>query len=465
MAGMELGATVGGQPETERLAAQRKEVEIDSIAAIRKIEVVLETMKIRVNPGGIASTKFGREILEALELFKVHKRLWMDASPKNPNNSTIEDRMLALEEAVRKSILTPARAQANSTASKSHATVAAPAASQSAVRIRIPGAEEMQPSQLLNMAKEHITGAYAVRKMRSNDTEVFVGSTAQRDAALNMPHPETFKILRQDYPVEISGVPLGTKVQGGKNADNKAIIKEIIQASKRIARLEINRIRWLHDGKEISKAKSSGKTRGTLIVSLPTEALQKEVVRNVIVIDSILYTAQLWSPRAQVKQCFNCSQWGHTQAACGKAARCGECASDHQSRDCPKKRISCCNCGKSHPSWHKSACQTYSVYRKSVERVRDEILERTNEIRREPSGILPAAIAIPDDELGYTIVQSKKAASSKRGPGRPRKISTPLAPASTITIDSRPPALSTRSKSPEEASSAATISKPPPRCS
>ncbi|KAI0994330.1 hypothetical protein K3495_g13852 [Podosphaera aphanis] len=391
MTGTELGVTVGGQLETERLAAQRKEVEIDSIAAIIKIEVVLETMKYM---------------------------------------SIQEKRMLVLEEAVRKSILTPARAQAISTASKSYATAAAPAASQSAVRIRIPVAEDMQPSQLLNMAKEHITGAYAVRKMRSNDTEVFVGSTAQRDAALNMPHPETFKILRQDYPVEIS---------------------------------EINRIRWLHDGKEISKAKSSGKTRGTLIVSLPTEALQKEVVRNGIVIDSILYAAQLWSPRAQIKQCFNCSQWGHTQAACGKAARCGECAGDHQSRDCPIKWISCCHCGKSHPSWHKSACQTHSVYRKNVERVREEILERTNEIRREPSGIPPAAIAIPDDELGYTTVQSKKAASSKRRLGRPRKVSTPLAPASTITIDSRPPALSTRSKSPEEASSAATIPMPPPR--
>lgn len=148
MTGTEHGVTVGGPPETERLAAQRKEVEIDFIAAIRKIEVVLETMKIRVNPGGIASTKFGREILEALELFKVHKRLWMDASPKNPNNNTMEDRMLALEKAVRKSILTPARAQVNSTASKSYAAAAAPAASQSAVRIRIPGAEEMQPTSL-----------------------------------------------------------------------------------------------------------------------------------------------------------------------------------------------------------------------------------------------------------------------------------------------------------------------------
>lgn len=98
--------------------------------------------------------------------------------------------------------------------------------------------------------------------------------------------------------------------------------------------------------------------RGSVNLSLPTEALQREVIRCGIVYNAVLYVAQFWSPRAQIKQCFNCNQWGHTQASCNKATRCGECAGTYQTRDCQKKSVSCCICGKAHRAWQKGACQT-----------------------------------------------------------------------------------------------------------
>ena len=207
--------------------------------------------------------------------------------------------------------------------------------------------------------------------MRSKDTEVFVQSAVQRDAALSMPHPEAFKILKQDFPVEISGVPLQTPIEGGKNANNDELIKSIIKATKvRIPGLQINRISWLHDGKEKVHSKKAGHSRGTVIMSLPSEELQTDVVRNGKVLNAMLYSAQLWSPKVQAKQCFNCSQWGHTQVVCQKSARCGQCAGNHQSRDCPNKSVSCCNCGKAHQSWLKSACPTYQVYKNAMEKTR-----------------------------------------------------------------------------------------------
>ena len=39
---------------------------------------------------------------------------------------------------------------------------------------RIDGADKFQPAELLPKAKEHIDGAYAIRSMLSNGTEVFV---------------------------------------------------------------------------------------------------------------------------------------------------------------------------------------------------------------------------------------------------------------------------------------------------
>ncbi|KAI1003127.1 hypothetical protein K3495_g5073 [Podosphaera aphanis] len=81
MSGTELGITESnGQQETLRPASQRADVEIDSHAAIRKIEIVLEIMMLRVNPGGVATNKLGKNILEALELLNTHRRLWTAAS-------------------------------------------------------------------------------------------------------------------------------------------------------------------------------------------------------------------------------------------------------------------------------------------------------------------------------------------------------------------------------------------------
>ena len=80
--------------------------------------------------------------------------------------------------------------------------------------------------------------------MRNINTEVFVQSTSQRGAALNMRQLSELKILRQDFPVEVFGVPLRTRIEGGRDANNYAIIREIETATKaRISGLVINRIR------------------------------------------------------------------------------------------------------------------------------------------------------------------------------------------------------------------------------
>ncbi|KAI1007292.1 hypothetical protein K3495_g934 [Podosphaera aphanis] len=218
--------------------------------------------------------------------------------------------MTTLEDAVKKSLAQFSRQSVSMVApglatEPTYAAVAAVPESRSAVRIRIPQAEGMKPAELLSIAKQKIEGAYAVRQMRSNNTEVFLQSSAQRDAALSMEQPENFKILRQDYHVEVMGVPISTKINGGKEAKNEDLINSICQVTRaRIPSLAINRIRWLHNEKEQSQEIKMGYTRGSIVLSLPTESLQWKVVRYGVVIDPILYAAQLWSPRGQTKQCF-----------------------------------------------------------------------------------------------------------------------------------------------------------------
>ena len=64
-----------------------------------------------------------------------------------------------------------------------------------------------------------------------------------KDAALNQSQPEGMKILRQDYPIEILGVPLTLQVASGKDVDNSEILSRIRTASQPfIPNLAINRI-------------------------------------------------------------------------------------------------------------------------------------------------------------------------------------------------------------------------------
>ncbi len=71
-----------------------------------------------------------------------------------------------------------------------------------------------------------------------------------KDKALNQGEIAGYKVLHQDYPVKIPGVPLIMDIKHGKAVENEEVIKEICTTMKKIIPgITINRIRWLHDAK------------------------------------------------------------------------------------------------------------------------------------------------------------------------------------------------------------------------
>ena len=76
------------------------------------------------------------------------------------------------------------------------------------VRVHLANAKGKSPSELLAMVKLVIQGAYAVRPLHSSDIEVVVLDQKAKDQALNQQDAEGCKVLCQDYPVEVPGVPL-----------------------------------------------------------------------------------------------------------------------------------------------------------------------------------------------------------------------------------------------------------------
>jgi hypothetical protein len=300
------------------------------------------------------------------------------------------------------------------------------------VRLRLDDSQGRTPEEILKAVKPVIKGAYAVRTLRSGDVDVLVPDQHDRDTAVNQAETEGFRIIRQDYPVEVAGVPLDLHIEGGRAADNLPLRRDVATATGKIVPgVMVTRIRWLHDTKERENRRRGGKTRGTVIVCLATEAMRREVVKKGIVIRALHYEARLYSHGNQVKQCYNCNQWGHTQAACGKQARCGECAGSHQSRECPKQRVSCCNCGRAHRAWQRGECRTYQAYFDGIQARRAALYAQTASIRQENT----AQAMLTSD--GFEIMTSRKrgrpespspspgtAAPPKKGRGRPTALAT-----------------------------------------
>lgn len=306
-------------------------------------------------------------------------------------------------------------------------TASEPLSKRPAVRVRIPGAEEKSAAELLAEVKPVISGAYAVRPLRSGDVEVMVPDQMTKDKALNQQVTGSVKILRQDYPVEIWGVPLTTQVARGRSADNAKLIQIISFVSRSILpAMAINKIKWIHDEKGHETRLKEGKSRGTLVMSFPTQAIQHEVIRKGLVIESQHSEAVLHDHGAQIKLCFRCNHWGHTQSACGKQVRCDECAEPHQTKDCMREKVSCVNCDQAHRAWQRANCRTFQAYLQTTQTKRAAAMQRTAAIRVSPVAVSISAqqpVVQPD---GFTVVNAKKrgrspevAAPPKRSVGRP----------------------------------------------
>ncbi|KHJ32659.1 putative air1 domain-containing protein [Erysiphe necator] len=276
MAGVEAGATQAiGKNAVQ--TSEKGEFQSSQVV-IEKIGDVLKKMKGCLNKIGLKGMiMMVEEVDEAIEVLNNKRFIWLHAT----QNNSLEHRMLALEEAAKKNLVEKCgQMSSKGVVGKSYASVVALPAAKAAVRIRVPGAEELQPAELLSIAKQKIKGAYAIRQMRSHDTEVFVQSSNHRDAVLSMEQPKEFKILRKDFPVEIAGVPLSTKIASEKNADNSALISILSNVSKmKIPGLQTNRIRWLQGGKEHEKARKKGHTRGSRAVCKTLKVYKEGVER------------------------------------------------------------------------------------------------------------------------------------------------------------------------------------------
>lgn len=288
------------------------------------------------------------------------------------------------------------------------------------VRIRPEEALGSDPTIVLQALRQVVPGLIAVRPLKSGDVDVHVKDQAAKDRLLNGADPVGCKVLRKDYLLEVPGVPLSLEVAHGKGSDNATLIKDIKAATSRIAPgIEINRVQWLHDGPGQAKrwerpgVPQRIKTKGTLIIGVPTQTIQHQLACQGVVIGAELHPARLADNSTTIKQCFKCNGWGHVQSACGAPAKCGKCAGPHETRDCAETNIRCGNCGKGgHRAWQRRACPTFQTYLTDIELKKILLRERTARLREAgdtkalPQG--PPRVPQGPDQDGFRTVLPRK---------------------------------------------------------
>ncbi|KAF2194595.1 hypothetical protein K469DRAFT_547883, partial [Zopfia rhizophila CBS 207.26] len=102
------------------------------------------------------------------------------------------------------------------------------------IRIRFEDSQGKDPGEILEMVKKAIPGAFAVNTLKSGNINVHVPSQTLKDQIINRPDTPGFKILKKDYLLEVPGVPLKTKINKERNADNSELIHTIYEATKRL---------------------------------------------------------------------------------------------------------------------------------------------------------------------------------------------------------------------------------------
>ena len=311
-----------------------------------------------------------------------------DASRTRPTcEKGVEGRLKAIEESL-KALTAPNKGQTPSWAAVAAGSTRpasyppAPPPTRHNVRISMPQAKGLGNREILEEVRKTIPEAAAIRTLQSGDIDVTVPTEAAKERAQSLSPSGDLKVHKHDYLIELPGVPLTTRVVHGRQADNGGLATSICEASKQLSPgLRITRIFWLYNDKQVTRMREAGKQRGSLIIGVSSEEMRRTAIKGGIVIDAQLFEARFFETAFRKTQCYKCQQWGHTQAACVKPARCGNCAGPHNTRDCPGERISCANCGDGHKTWNLDRCRAYQRYHEAIQRRRAEAQIQATRIR------------------------------------------------------------------------------------
>ena len=291
--------------------------------------------------------------------------------------------------------------------------------------------KEATNKEIVDQIRKTIPGAVAARTLPSGDIRLTLENPTQKEratrAADTIQRELKAKIIREDYPIEVLGVPTTLPVTTGKGADNSTLIREIVQVNSRmITGFDVSRIAWIHGKRSVEPGTNGHVPKSaSLIIYVTNEDIQKAALRKGLVIDYDHFTTRLYDPGLQLPLCFRCNHWGHTQANCRARQNCGFCAQSHNTKECPHRedqsKSKCCNCGQhGHATWQRAKCPAYAQRLASRDRLRAALALKEHRWTEEQGQVHPQPQPQPPSSTKRPLAGSSEQNGQRKRPvGRP----------------------------------------------
>jgi hypothetical protein len=175
------------------------------------------------------------------------------------------------------------------------------------------------------------------------------------------------------YPIKVDGVArevICTAKGEGYSWEFRDDVLDIINKSNSREGFKVKalKIHWL--------SKQSENASGSIAVYLDSWATAQQLLaeRTFLLGDNAASTTP-FIRQEQPYRCYNCNQYGHYQAKCLANPKCGSCAAQHQTRNCPGTNPD--KCAACHGA-HKATDPRCSLYQKELKRIAEGRKQKGN---------------------------------------------------------------------------------------
>ncbi|THX18851.1 hypothetical protein D6D17_01816 [Aureobasidium pullulans] len=196
------------------------------------------------------------------------------------------------------------------------------------------------------------------------------------------------EVITPTYGVMVMNIPVSTFNPQEQQQMKQMLIGKNYQL---LHGYEINHLDWLLKPKP-------GQVTGTMVISFLSKAgANAALAAEILAWEGGIKRTVRYSRACRVLQCFKCYEYGHTTRNCRNSEKCGHCAQEHLTKDCPTPNGTkkCTLCKGNHPAW----AQSCSYRRKEMERVE---LEK-EKVRQQPYFPEDPVISPGPSERGSTI--------------------------------------------------------------
>ena len=183
--------------------------------------------------------------------------------------------------------------------------------------------------------------------------------TASGSITIEFEDEESAKTVHSNWSTNYFGGNKGMKLPGESNT--VGIIKHVYDE---LSEQEMRDDLMNHYPEEIEeceffKRKSDNSFMGLIKIVCKSRVSLLKIIDEKVKLCNQRYLVEEYKRKARVIKCNKCQGWGHVHRYCGKSAKCGKCAGNHETITCNiTSGFKCAHCDKNHKAG-SIVCEVY----------------------------------------------------------------------------------------------------------